>query len=313
MLRWLGLQVLTVGAVMLIGCHAPGLVDAVDGSTVSEAAEPAAVDPTSLVVVNPLGRRTTIGQVVGFASKAEVLLVGETHGNAAGRAWTRALWEAVRESQDTAMLSLEFLERDQQRALDDAWLFGEPWPVEESMGFGLPLACGGRVIASNAPRRYVSAYRKEGLAFVERMTPEQRRLVVVPEEVGELIGGRYREDFERAMQTAMAGHGKREMSEEGLDAFYRAQLMWDATMADSIVKGLADGYLPVVQVVGRFHSDFQGGLVEYIRRFMPGVTVVTVSLVDAEPPVRGWREGDRYRAHFVVYLRPRADWPEADE
>ncbi|MEM6553249.1 MAG: ChaN family lipoprotein [Planctomycetota bacterium] len=310
MRRWFGLVVLIGVVVGGVGCRAGGPDEVVVEPAVAEAV----VDPESLVMRYRSGPRVTLARMVEAGARAEVLVVGETHGNLAGRAWTRAFWEAVRESREDAVLSLEFLERDQQRALDDAWLFGKDWPVEGSMGFTFPLAGGGRVIASNAPRRYVSAYRKEGLAFVQRMTPEQRRLVVVPEEEGELPMGRYAVDFENAMRSAMAGHGGGEaMSSEALAGFYRAQLMWDATMADSIVRALADGHGPVVHVVGRFHSDFGGGLRYYLRRFLPGVSVMTVSLIDAEPPEDWLRGEDRFRADFVVYLRPRGDEAEADE
>lgn len=309
MQRWLSLVATMSVIVGGVGCR-------VDRSLKLEeepAATEAVVDPSSLVIRVALGNPVAFKELVDVGVSADVLVVGEIHGNVAGRAWTRAFWEAVREERDDAVLSLEFLERDQQRALDDAWLMGNDWPVKKSMGFAFPLVSESRVIASNAPRRYVSAYRKQGSFFVGRMTPEQRRLVVVPEDVGLLTDGNYWSNFKTAMNSAKVGHSNEPIREVDLVAFYRAQLMWDATMADSIVKALDQNYRPVVHVVGRFHSDHEGGLVRYLKRFRPGVEVVTVSLVDAEPPTFNLWAADMGRADYVVYLQPPSDGDRASK
>ena len=275
-------------------------------------------EPGSLIVVHGAsGKETTLAAVVEAASGADVLILGETHGDRAGLGWQERVWEEVAARHELAALSLESASREQQLGFDTVFN-----PIEEesfgvsvhvvvvfSQVFALaddPLHFGvtHRLIAANAPRRYVKAYREEGQAAIERMTPEQRRLIVIPEEP---IEGRYRRDFDRAMMRMGSAHGGEGagLSDEALDAFYRAQLVWDATMADSVAKALREGHRPVVHVVGRFHSDFDGGLVQYLRRYAPGVEVVTVSLVDAVAPAAGLREQDRGRADFVVYLEPR--------
>ena len=50
---------------------------------------------------------------------------------------------------------------------------------------------------------------------------------------------------------------------------YRAQLVMDATMAESIAAASRAGAVKVVHLVGHFHCDFEGGLIQELRRRLP--------------------------------------------
>ena len=86
--------------------------------------------------------------------------------------------------------------------------------------------------------------------------------------------------------------------EERITGFYRAQSMWDATMADTLVRAIDDGGRPVVHVVGQFHSDHDGGLVLAVRAERPGVRIVTVSMSDGD----GFTDDDIGLADYVVLV-----------
>jgi uncharacterized iron-regulated protein len=150
-----------------------------------------------------------------------------------------------------------------------------------------------RVYAANAPRRYVRLARTRGPGFFDGLTEEQRTLVEAP---GELTGGAYRERFFGAMSHASAsGHG----GGASVEDLYFAQNVWDETMAQTVARALDKGHRPVVLVVGQFHSDFGGGLIERIARLAPRATVYRVSY---EPVVSAQlREEDAGRADAVVY------------
>ncbi|MEM9253129.1 MAG: ChaN family lipoprotein, partial [Planctomycetota bacterium] len=60
-------------------------------------------------------------ELVRRASAADVVLIGEMHGDEAGLAASAALWRAILDERPSAVLALEFIERDEQIALDD-WL-----------------------------------------------------------------------------------------------------------------------------------------------------------------------------------------------
>jgi uncharacterized iron-regulated protein len=87
-------------------------------------------------------------------------------------------------------------------------------------------------------------------------------------------------------------------------------MVWDATMARSIAGALRErgrGSAKVVHVVGRFHSDFDGGLVSELRRAAPFASILTVSLLPEAS--RHLREEDRDRADVVVYTGGLAPTP----
>ncbi len=75
--------------------------------------------------------------------------------------------------------------------------------------------------------------------------------------------------------------------------------MWDATMAGSIAQGLDDGLARVIHIVGQFHTDFDGGTVQYLLDRKPDLKILTISLQNAY--ARDLRPGDAKRADVVIY------------
>ncbi len=274
----------------------------------------------AVAVLSGEGRPVSWSALLEACSNADAVVVGENHGHELGLAFAAALWNDLAGSAPQSALALEFFERDDQSRLDDylsglsdAKTFatrtgrstgnyppGHRAMVEQAKAAGRP------VIAANAPRAYVRKARAVGFDAIEALTPEQKRLVRVPDE---LLGGPYREAFEKLMRPGVeAGHGGTPPTPEEvtsqLEGFYRSQQTWDWTMGESVARAIEGGRHPVLLVIGRFHSDFEGGTVQVIRRLRPGVKVVTISVVDAEPaPLRS---EDRGRGDFVVYVGPSA-------
>ena len=87
-----------------------------------------------------------------------------------------------------------------------------------------------------------------------------------------------------------------------LDSAFRSQQLWDWTMADAIASGLSHGESPVVHVVGRFHIDFRGGLVQALDKLRPNTRTLTVSFADSWSD--SLADADRERADFVIYVGP---------
>ncbi|MCG8409415.1 MAG: ChaN family lipoprotein [Phycisphaerales bacterium] len=168
-----------------------------------------------------------------------------------------------------------------------------------------------RIVAANTPwARYTSLANKEGFARLEALASSQKALFELPHEV---LRGPYRERFWEVMvgrregeasfvnaegeQDAGAAHPA--ISDEQVLGMFRAQLIMDATMADSIADALQDGADKVIHLVGHFHSDFEGGLVQELRHRRPGVQILTVSMQKAK--AAQLRKQDRGRADVVVY------------
>lgn len=255
------------------------------------------------------GNSTAWEVMRGEVSQADVIVIGESHGHPLGLEAAACLWDDILETEPDAALLLEFFERDEQVALDDYltgvtdeeefrkasgrtsgnYPPGHERMVEAAKTFGRP------VIAANAPRRYVQRTTSEGYEKLDELGPEQKRLFVVPDQ---LVEGRYRDDFFELMS---GGHGEDGgLPEEMIEKFYRSQQMWDATMADSVVRAVREGYRPVVLVVGRFHSDLDGGTIQMIRRQQPDLTIRTLSMVATDAETID--EEDVGRADFVLYV-----------
>lgn len=268
-------------------------------------------DPAALAVYRgDSGERASLAAIVEAGAAADVVLIGENHGHPSGLAAAAEIWRDLLARSPGAVLSMEFFERDEQAGLDDYltglttaeqmekalrrtpgnYPPGHRAMVETAKGVGRP------VIAANAPRVYVRAARLEGYDRLRALREEQRRLFRIPESEP---SGRYREDFDRVMNgmndppTPMTPQRA-----AALDATFRSQWLWDWTMADSVARGLDQG-TPVLHVVGRFHTDFDGGTAQALRRLRPGVRLITVSFVDADSS--SLREVDRGRADFVIY------------
>ncbi len=273
--------------------------------------------PRSLVVYQgDTGAITSWDGLVSAAAGAEAVIIGENHGHVLGLAFAAALWEDVLARTDRPALSMEFFERDEQSRLDEylTGLVDEEtfrkrtartagnYPDSHRAMIEAAKAARRPVYASNAPRPYVRLASREGYERLETLTPEQRRMFRIPDA---LPGGRYRDDFNTIMDKPHGAPGttpKEEAPEEKADRLqngFRAQSLWDWTMAETIADALDSGHAPVVHVVGRFHSDFRAGLVQALAKLRPGTRIVIVTTVDESAVAL--QETDRGRADYVVY------------
>jgi len=262
------------------------------------------------------GAAATWSELVEAASAAEVVFLGENHGHPLGLASAAALFEDVLARSDKASLSLEFFERDEQSRLDDylssvsdaATLERRTQRSEGNFPPGhramveLAKAKSRPVHASNAPRQYVRIVSQKGYEPLAKLSWEQRRLFRIPDE---LLSGRYRDDFDRIMTPS--GRDPKAADEQArLARVFRSQQMWDWTMAESVFLALQRDEAPVVQVIGRFHSDFRGGTVQALERLRPGTRALVVSYVNEDAPA-ALPADDAGRGDFVLYVGPSAE------
>ena len=254
------------------------------------------------------GGQVAEAQIVAAMAASEVVLIGEQHGHPLGLELAADLFEQLLATGAAAALALESVTRDHQAELD-AFLRGQldeaafrkaadlegerKFPAGHRRMVLAAQAKGRPVIAANAARALVKRARLEGLEPLRALGPEAQALVEVPEELTE---GTYREQFV-ALMGQHAG-----VNAATLAGFYRAQNVWDATMAGSIGRALAAGSRPVVQVVGGFQVDGAGGLYQRVRAANPESRVWRLSVV-AEV-AEALRAEDRGRADVVAYVGP---------
>lgn len=83
--------------------------------------------------------------------------------------------------------------------------------------------------------------------------------------------------------------------------FFRAQQLWDATMAESVVHARRE-HPQVLLFVGEFHVAHAGGTYLRIRHALPGAKIATMSILRSTAP-DAFVPSDRDRADLVVYTR----------
>ena len=273
------------------------------------------------------GKKLYAWDVFERARDADAVLFGELHGHPVGLPVVAAIWEDMLRARDpdqTPALLLEFFERDHQLAIDDylkglidedefkesAGRRASSYPEAHRAMLEATKEAGGVVVAANAPRRYVRLARIEGYDRLRAMTPAQRAMFELPP--SEEGPAAYRERFLEIMSGMRSadGSGKAQPGMDVMD-FLRSQLVWDATMADSVADALRAGHEPVALVIGRFHVGFDGATVEYIRRQRPAADVLTIVVVDRWSDELA--EEDRGRGDIVIYAGPIDQGEPAEE
>jgi uncharacterized iron-regulated protein len=337
--------------VLLTGCAVPRYLDAHDPSALTA---PAAYDmgqPRRLPMFTGAGRAMNWSDLQRAIDWAEIVIIGEQHDDAMGHAFQLVVMEDTLARWPRAMLSMEMLERDHQLLVDDYLeeLITQEFFVQRAgiarwggrdgawNDWYQPIVdaakdAGTRVIAANAPRRYVRQARLRGYPFLRTLPADRRALFTIPPRLPRnhyhdrfyevMLAMRDHGDGDEVVDDFDAGEGDGEGESErehsrpptpdaGIDAMYRSQMLWDATMAASIIRARPSRDRKVVHLVGRFHSDFEGGTVLELRRHRPAVRIVTISMSpqDAE----ALQDSDLGRADIIVYTGEQFGQPEIDE
>ncbi|MCP5021689.1 MAG: ChaN family lipoprotein [bacterium] len=255
--------------------------------------------------------------------EADVVIIGELHAHPLGLPYAALLYEGSLERHENTALSLEFVTRDRQFALD-AYVAG----IIDWEGLGKTMRgsrgcdvndhkqmivaskdAGRPVYAANAPRIYTTAARKLGYEALVDLSPEQQRMFDIP---AKLPSEAYQQRFFEFMNGGHDGDegGESEVVEptEAMRSVFRSQALWDGTMSSSTARAIRDGNKPVFLVVGQFHCDTNGGTLELLRRKQPNANILVISVSDTWSETL--RKEDEGRADFIVYVGP---FPERDE
>lgn len=152
--------------------------------------------------------------VMDAAAWADVIIVGEQHDDAVGHAVELAVVQDTMNQWPSSALSMEMLERDEQPLVDDyldgiidkpafaKFTFSESWAGTGSWkDWYQPIIdaakdAGGRVIAANAPQRYVRIARTDGYARLKSLPASRRKLFDIP--IGR-PSDQYRQRFIKAL------------------------------------------------------------------------------------------------------------------
>lgn len=254
------------------------------------------------------GKRLGWSDFMARVDGVDIVLLGEQHDHVIGHAVQLAVVEDVMDKYPNSVLALEMLERDEQFRVDDYmegfidsktlasitqstnWGGRGGWEAWYQPIIDAAKDRGGRVVAANAPRRYVRLARVEGYERIDELPKERRAFIDYPKE---LSSGRYRQRF-----WELAAHDEDKEEKVDIDVTtidpddpvlptFKSMQSWDATMAQSIVNANPSIQQKVILLVGQFHVEYDGGIVQELRNRMPSAKVLVVS-IQREKPEEGW-------------------------
>ncbi|MBD2703827.1 ChaN family lipoprotein [Spirosoma sp. BT702] len=275
-------------------------------------------DKPAYRLYTPQLKATTYAKLLRQATQADVVLFGELHNNPICH-WlelqlTKDLQAAKKEN---LVLGAEMFETDNQTAISN-YVQGQTdgkelanqarlWPNFDTDY--KPIADFARqqhipFIATNVPRKYARLVSRQGLAALDTISADgKQQMVPLPLTVDLTLPGY------KAMMEMMGGstHGSTPNSANPHGAtndmsanFARAQAIKDATMAHFILQNLKTGQT-MLHFNGDYHSKNFEGIVWYLRRQRPTLTILTLSSVELPDPEHPASE-NRNLADFVLAI-----------
>ncbi|MEL6941999.1 MAG: ChaN family lipoprotein, partial [Bacteroidota bacterium] len=123
------------------------------------------------------------------------------------------------------------------------------------------------IIAANAPRRYVNMVSRRGLGSLNNLTKESKQYIApLPIETDD-------PGYYKRFKEIMGEH----MSSIGMN-IYKAQCVWDATMAYRIFQHWKKHKKErIFHLTGRFHSDYQQGTITQLRLLNKKISIKNIS------------------------------------
>lgn len=261
------------------------------------------------------GAFTDFESMLADLARADVVLVGEQHGDPNTHRLEAAILQGLHRRSVPVVVSLEMFERDTQVPLD-AYLAGtlgedeflktsRPWPRYASDYRPLVEMARDRkwpVIATNVPRRIASAVARTGKTAIDALVDGDRALTARDIECPH---DAYYDRFAAQMSSHPVPGQDKAAAEDTTERYYWSQCVKDETMAEAIAAGFerqAGRTGTIVHYNGAFHSDFGFGTAERVRRRLPGRRVVVVSMLpvaDLDALTPGG--DDLRRADYLVY------------
>lgn len=234
----------------------------------------------------------TNAEVLDAIATSQVVYLAENHNSIADHIAQLNIIKALDETNALA-IGLEMFQRPFQSVVDDylAGTITEAELVEQSeyetrWGFDWELY---------AP---ILRYAKENQIPVLAMnTPAEATRQVAREGLESLQGDLLNyvppiadidttdKDYQASIASVFGAHGHHGNS-LNFDNFFAAQVLWDETMAESIVKQLnADAERQIVVLAGEGHIAFDYGIPNRVQRRLPDVEQASVRLSAADQPI----------------------------
>jgi uncharacterized iron-regulated protein len=304
-------------------------------SLASSAQDKKAVTDQNYRVFRGDGSPATVADIVASAKDAQVVFLGETHDDPVAHHLEAELWKQLVGPE--SMLSLEMFETDVQAVVDE-YLNGQI-TEEHLLSSGrawrnykadyrplLELAKERkiRVIAANAPRRYVNRVGRMGKGSLDSLTGEAKRFLP-PLPYAE-ASPEYAEKFNTFMEELKKEAAKRTPPPDPAKSAeakappdpprdprwqLEAQSLWDASMAFSIAEALLRSpSARIVHVNGSFHTEKRLGILDHLSRYRPNTRSLVVTM-RADKSFPNWNSEKLANVgDFVILTDPSLSQPQ---
>jgi uncharacterized iron-regulated protein len=262
-----------------------------------------AQEPEAFRIFDAKGKEVSFGKMMSGISENQVVLFGEFHDNPISH-WLELnvlLGLNKHVSGDQLAVGFEMFELHQMKALEryiseksyktlkdstELWVnFRTDYkPVLDSA-----ISYGNVPFAANITRKYAGLVFKKGLAALDSLPENQKKLMVpLP----------FPFDSTLSQYVELINMGK-EMHASGMN-FALAQAIKDATMGYSIAQQLKKSRM-VYFLNGAFHSDYHQGIMWYVQNYAPGTKVGTITTV-SQKDVRKLEKQHVNRADFIIVV-----------
>jgi len=252
-------------------------------------------------VIYAQGKTVTMESMLADLGKANVVFVGENHDHKQGHELELAILQGLYAHNPKQAFALEMFERDVQPVLDEYLgdLISEssflaasrPWPNYKTDYAPLIQFCKEKkipVVASNAPRRYVSMVSRKGPESLLAL-PKVSKANLAPLPYSLEIPAEYDRRLSEIFSTSHGDTGKAATPNPPAmpnmpspENMKRSQELWDCTMADSIARFVRKSHRSVMHINGSMHSDSGFGAMDRLRRESPNLKVKNVTIQPSE-------------------------------
>ncbi len=236
-------------------------------------------------------------------AKAKVIYLGETHDKPQDHAAQLQIIQALHQRNPRIAIAMEMFQRPFQSYIDrylagnineedlrDRTEYDERWgfPWEYYAPF-VRFAKDNRlpVIALNAPTETVRQVARRGL---ERLSRDDRRYIPPISEI-RTDDPAYRQVIQEIYEQSHKGKG----NSSDFERFFQAQVVWDETMADKIVRFLqANPDYQVVVLVGKGHVAYGYGIPSRVARRVDGIVqrIILLNPVEDTPAINNTPAAD---------------------
>lgn len=251
-------------------------------------------------IFNSNGKKVKAKKMLKSLLKSDVVFFGELHNNSIAHFLQLKLLQEIDEQTDVS-IGAEMFESDNQEALN-AYLSSEInqsqldsmarlWPnyntdykplVDYAKSNNLPF------IATNIPRKYASKVYKEGGFDALNSLDNSEKKWIAPSPIAfDIELSQYKN-----MLTMMGDHGSVDL--------VKAQAIKDATMAHFIHLNLKENQM-FYHINGSYHSDFHQGILWYLKRLNPNLTVKTITTVEQDQ-LKSMHKDHLNKADFIIVV-----------